>query len=129
MKKVILLFFIIFAVYIVFAGYQKRIFVKPQATIKTTNGLITVNQTINKNTKNYQIPQGKTALELLEKTSVIITNGKGKDAFVESITKVKADSLKKEYWAFYVNGQQATVGAGSYYLKPNDNIEWKIEKY
>ena len=55
--------------------------------------------------------------------------GEGKNAYVTGINGREADTKKKEYWAFYVNGKPATVGAGSYILKQADKIEWKIENY
>ena len=40
-----------------------------------------------------------------------------------------AEESKKEYWAFYINGKMANVGAADYQTKEGDKIEWKIEKY
>ena len=40
-----------------------------------------------------------------------------------------ASSNDKEFWALYVNGKQAEVGAGTYIIKNNDTIEWRIETY
>jgi len=34
-----------------------------------------------------------------------------------------------QYWAFYVNGQMASVGASSYVLQPDDNITFKVETW
>jgi hypothetical protein len=75
------------------------------------------------------IETGKTALDLLHKTTTIQTEGEGKNAFVVEINGRKADQQKREFWAFYVNGKQAELGAGSYIIKNNDAIEWKIENY
>lgn len=33
------------------------------------------------------------------------------------------------YWAFYINGQMANVGADSYHLQPNDQISFRYETY
>ena len=41
----------------------------------------------------------------------------------------RVDDRKNEYWAFYLNGKMAQIGAGSYQLKNGDKIEWKIETY
>lgn len=129
MRKPILIFIIIFFSVILFISYKKIISVKPQNSNKTTESLMYVSQTINGSKKSYQIKKGKTALNLLEETNAIITSGKGENAFVTVINNIKADPLKKEYWAFYVNEKPANIGAGSYYLQSNDNIVWKIEKY
>lgn len=77
----------------------------------------------------YEVTPGETALQLLERAQVIKTNGSGENAFVVQIGQRLADEKKKEYWSFYVNGQPAQVGAGSYKLTPGDTIEWKIETY
>ena len=70
-----------------------------------------------------EIQQGKTALDLLRKTSQVKTTGEGENAFVTEIDSKTASAVKKEFWAFYVNGKQAEVGAGSYLLKPQDKIK------
>lgn len=76
-----------------------------------------------------QIEGGKTALDLLRKTTQVEMQGEGENAFVTSINGRLADQSKKEFWAFYVNGKPAQVGAGSYILKAEDKIEWKLETY
>lgn len=84
------------------------------------------------NTKQQTIPfsykgrEGKNALVLLqEKTTV----EKDKSSLVVSVNGRKADSQKREYWAFYVNGKLAPVGPADYQTKDTDVIEWRIEKY
>lgn len=34
-----------------------------------------------------------------------------------------------EFWAFYVNGAPASVGADSYQCQENDQIKWQIETF
>jgi hypothetical protein len=75
------------------------------------------------------LQKNRTALDLLSKTHQIKKHGEGKNAFVNVIDNTAADTTKHEFWAFYVNGKQAQAGAGSYTLKPNDKILWKIETY
>lgn len=75
------------------------------------------------------IKQEETALELLRKASQVVVKGEGEAAYVVGINKVVADDAKKEYWAFYVNGRLAPVGAGSYKLVGGEQIEWKLENY
>ena len=96
-----------------------------------TSNMMIVYQKINAE-KDYQkiiIEPKSTALELLKKTSQIRIEGEGKNAFVTEINNQQANSIKKEFWAFYLNGKSAPVGAGSYELQPGDQIEWKIETY
>jgi|SRR3989339_1067941 len=78
---------------------------------------------------NQIVVDGSTALDLLSLLTDVKTQGKGANAFVIEINNRKTDSSKKEFWAFYVNGKQAEVGAGSYILKEGDKILWKIETY
>jgi hypothetical protein len=95
--------------FVVFQKITSKI--KPSASVKTN------------------FTEGDTALDLLKKTVDFKTHGEGKSAFVLEIDNIKADDNKSEFWAFYVNGKLAEVGAGSYHLKNNDKIEWKLENY
>lgn len=79
--------------------------------------------------KNQTITPPETAAGLLNKTVGAQTKGKGENTYVIAIGNVTADPSKKQYWAFYINGKLAIIGAGSYQLRPNDHIEWKIETY
>lgn len=72
---------------------------------------------------------GKSALEATESKLKVITNGTGVNAFVTSIDEIKANTNKREFWEFIVNGSQAQVGAGSYIIQNNDQIQWKITNY
>lgn len=73
--------------------------------------------------------EGDTALDLLKSTTTVTMKGEQKNAFVTGIDGRIADETKKEYWSLYINGKPATVGAGSYTLRSNDVIVWKIETY
>lgn len=75
------------------------------------------------------VSPGTTALDLMRQVAQIKTNGDGISAFVTEINGQTADESQKEFWAFYVNGKQAEVGAGSYVLKDKDQVEWKIEHF
>ncbi len=116
----------IFLAYYYYNNPAKKQNVQPIVAAKT----ITVQQKINNGSyATIQIVEGKTALELLQKTAQVKMTGQGVNAFVTEINNVKADSSKKQYWAFYVNGKLSDVGAGSYKLKVGDKIEWRIESY
>lgn len=95
--------------------------------------LILVNQSVSvadkKSLSPIRIKVGSTALQLLKSTHTVLTKGEKENAFVTSIDGKNASADEKEFWAFYVNGEQAQVGAGSYFMKNNDTIEWKIETY
>lgn len=83
---------------------------------------------INKEIKSVR-KNGETALDLLKSTATVTMKGEQKNAFVTGIDGRIADEAKKEYWSLYINGKPATVGAGSYTLRSNDVILWKIETY
>jgi hypothetical protein len=77
---------------------------------------------------SYKGETGKTALDILifrEKARVEQDNS----GMVSAINGRKADTSKKEFWAFYVNGKMSTVGAQEYMSKESDTIVWKIETY
>lgn len=77
-----------------------------------------------------RINAGSTALQLLIATEHKVSmKGEKENAFITAINGRVADAAKHEFWAFYVNGKQAVVGAGTYRVKNNDTIEWKIETY
>lgn len=76
-----------------------------------------------------EIISGKTALDLTKEKANIKTKGEGINAYVTEINGQEALNSKKEYWAFFVNGKMAEVGAGSYQLKEGDKIEWKLANY
>lgn len=80
------------------------------------------------NTHSLNLEEGKNALEATKN----VTGGEvtlDKSGLVDSINGVKVDSSKKEYWAFYVNGEYAKVGPADYKVKQGDTIEWKIETF
>jgi flagellar hook assembly protein FlgD len=72
---------------------------------------------------------GKTALEATEAKTNVVVNGTGVNAFVTSINGRQADTGRREFWEFDVNGIEAEVGTGSYIIKNHDEIEWKINNY
>ncbi len=91
--------------------------------------VISVKQTINNKTETVSQKKEATALELLQSTAKVKMKGEGENAFVTVINGIEASESKKQFWAFYVNGKQAEVGAGSYILQDGDKIEWKLESY
>ncbi len=90
---------------------------------------VSIKQTVAKVQRTERVQSGFTALQLLSTTHTVVTKGQKENAFVTAIDGKVADQTKREFWAFSVNGKQAEVGAGSYKIKNNDTIEWKIETY
>lgn len=76
-----------------------------------------------------EVKRGTTALQILSSTHTVVQKGDKENTFVTAIDGKMAIETNKEFWSFYVNGKQAQVGAGSYFAKNNDTIEWKIETY
>ncbi len=76
----------------------------------------------------YPGQSGKTALDLLKAKypGKVETKQSSFGEFVEGINGVKADS--KHFWAFYINGEFANIGAGSYATKEGETLSWKLEE-
>jgi hypothetical protein len=75
---------------------------------------------------SYTGQNGKNALELLKQHASVITKNSSYGEYVDSIDGV-AGGTGGKYWTFYVNGQQASVGAGAYATHNTDKIEWKLQ--
>ena len=75
---------------------------------------------------SYKGKDGVSALDLLKQTATIKTSGTSENTFVTSIDNVTPDSKNNEFWALYINGESATVGAYSLKTKSTDIITWKI---
>ena len=52
-------------------------------------------------------------------------NYTGYVAFITSMCNVANDEINSNYWLFYVNGQEASVGVSLYIVKPNDVLVMK----
>ncbi|WP_454043633.1 DUF4430 domain-containing protein [Cellulosimicrobium sp. Marseille-Q8652] len=78
---------------------------------------------------SYEGEEGRMALDLLlEADPSAEVTGEGENAFVTAVDGVAADP-DSEFWALYVNGEMATVGAGSLETKDGDEITWKLETF
>ncbi len=131
MKKLLLAILLVLGLVAVYKfGLLNKNYLPSQ---KSANAVkkITVQQKITGQAEfsSQQIEEGKTALDLLNETESAVTTGEKENAYVVGINGIKAEEEKKEFWAFYINGKQAAVGAGSYKLKDGDKIEWKKENY
>ncbi len=124
-KSILLPIIILFLAAAVFYGYQT--YIANKSATKIIPVLLKVD-TGNQFTE-LKTQLGTTALDLTQQRMAVSVKGEGSNAYVVGINGRDADSSKKEYWAFYVNGKLSDVGAGSYQLKSGDKIEWKIEKY
>ncbi len=85
------------------------------------------NQTVSEQNQPiaYEGETGKSALELLKAKYTATTKQSSYGEFVTSIDGKEGNGPK--YWAFYLNGKLADVGAGAYNSKNGDKIEWRLE--
>jgi phosphotransferase system HPr-like phosphotransfer protein len=82
--------------------------------------------------KSYDISQyiGMTVLDAMEKAGIKIEkSGEGENAFLTGIEGRITSTGKREFWEFLVNGNQTEVGAGTYKVQNNDQIQWKVSNY
>ena len=75
---------------------------------------------------SYEGVAGKDALGLLQEKAKVELDTSG---MVVSIDGKKAQSTKREYWAFYINGEMSQVGPKEYITKDSDKLLWKIATY
>jgi len=73
----------------------------------------------------YNGQDGVNALTLLKKHANVQVKHYSFGDLVTAIDGSKGTGPK--YWTFYINGQQAQVGAGTYVTKSSDKIEWKLQ--
>ncbi len=77
---------------------------------------------------SYPGEEGRTALELLLEADPSATvEGEGEMAFVTGIGGVEAG--ENEFWALYVDGEPAEVGAGALVTEDGQEITWKLEAF
>jgi hypothetical protein len=78
---------------------------------------------------NYDGVAGEAALATLKKLTTVETASYSSGELVTSINGLAQNESTGQYWSFYVNGQMAAVGAGSYVSAQGDKIEWKLEAF
>ena len=111
-KYILAALILVFGLALIREGYQN----KPASSVEQTNQI------------TYQGQDGKNALEILKSNYQVATStSAGLGEFVNEIDGVKPG--QNQYWAFYVNGSLASVGADSYVTRSGDNITWKLESF
>ena len=87
----------------------------------------TVSEALEVNEKfTYEGKEGVDALTLLKEETAIKQDNSG---LVISIDGRDADSSRREYWSFYVNGKMASVGPADYITNGKDKLEWRLENF
>jgi hypothetical protein len=75
----------------------------------------------------YQGVPNRTALELLKENAEVETQTfEGLGELVVSINGQA--STNDRFWVFYINGEPAQEGAGSYVTKSSDTLSWRYEE-
>lgn len=112
--------------------WNKAYYAETTATI-TPAAEISVLQTIyfsetNADEEKITVPEGTSALELLQQTNNLVVKGEGPLAIVSQIGSRKADESANEVWTLYLNKTPVDRSPGSITLSKGDHIEWKLEK-
>lgn len=131
MKKQILIYVtvVIIAVGVMaggFYGYQTLTAKKIDSAVATTTSSCETSN--NGKTVTYKGEDGQTALAILNKKCQTQSSGQGESSFITKINDVEANS-SNEFWSFKVNGEMASVGAGSYTTKNSDTITWELSTF
>ena len=106
------------------AGYVMNL--QKKREVELNDNLEEKQELVNNGMFEYRGIDGVDALTLLKEKAEVELDGVG---MVVSIDGTKANSEKREFWAFYVNGEMAQVGATDYKSKDTDIIDWRIEHY
>lgn len=75
--------------------------------------------------KDVSFEEGALLLDVLKENFEI----EEKDGFVTSIEGISAKEGETKFWAFFVNGEMATVGAGEYEVKSGDSISFDFQSW
>lgn len=116
---------VVLSVFVLGAGcsFTQKVQVNTNAKLDNTNASSNTNLAAAKPV-TYAGQDGKSALELLQTSHQADVSDQG---FVNAIDGVKPGT--RQYWAFYVNGKLAEVGARDYKTKGDESIEWKLESF
>lgn len=76
---------------------------------------------------SYNCEAGQTAYTLLAATYSVETKDTSFGRQVMAINSIRPND--SQFWAFYIDGQSATVGADSYTCHGNEMIRWRIESF
>lgn len=71
--------------------------------------------------------EGKTALAVLKERHKVDEKNTSYGIFIDGIDGKKGDEA--HFWAFYINGTSASLGADSYISKTGDELEFRYESF
>lgn len=112
----------VFAVIILIGFLQSKL----QLSAQTTGHVILEVTEFNHTTKGDYNFSNITALQLLQNHATVNVTESKFGAFVNCINSVCSGN--NYYWMYYINNKSANIGAGSYFVKNNDVIEFRYEK-
>lgn len=98
-------------------SFQKK--TETSSTVATTNDSSFV--------PTYPCTAGGTALAALQAKYPVDTKDSSFGKQVMAIDQISPND--KQFWAFYIDGQTATVGADTYPCKGTEAILWKLESF
>lgn len=104
-----------------FSVFRKQSQNEPAAIQTTPQNLPSASQI------TYDCVKDKTALELLENKFTTETKVDNIGTMVLGINEVKPK--EREFWAFLIDGKEATVGASAYKCLGTEKVEWKLESF
>ena len=87
-----------------------------QTVVDTAHALVRI---------SYHGQDGIDALTLLKRHAAVTTKHYSFGDLVTTINGSAGNGPK--YWTFYINGKEASIGAGTYISKDRDILEWKLQ--
>lgn len=77
--------------------------------------------------KNVTMPEGSTVLDLLQKKTDVITEGRKHHKMVVSINGISQDPSANLWWIYTINGKYVDLCADEKLLNDNDVVKWFLK--
>jgi hypothetical protein len=79
--------------------------------------------------QSFTINSSNSVLDLLKVATNIETQSYGTEILVTSINNTSNNQNDNFFWQFWVNNKYSSLGAGRFFLSPNDFVEWRFTGY
>ena len=80
--------------------------------------------------QSFIVNSSDTVLDLLKRATNIETQLYGLEILITSINHTSNNQDHNQlFWQFWVNDKYSSLGAGRFFLSPDDFIEWKYSDY
>jgi hypothetical protein len=76
----------------------------------------------------YEVKPGESVLDLLSRTKKIQVKEYSIGKMVVAIERLE-NGKDKKYWIYFINDQEAKIGANNYKLKIGEKVTWKFKAY